>query len=156
MSEITDNKVLNSVKKISESLLDNCNMELVDIEYRGEGRGKVLRLYIDKENGVTIDDCADISRELSVILDVNDIITDRYTLEVSSPGLRRPLKKIDDFKRFKGKLVLIKTKENIDNRKVFKGKLNDCLEDHIVVEIDNETYEIPFDLIKKANLEINF
>ena len=156
MSEHMDNKVVDSVKKLSETLLDNCNMELVDIEYKGEGRGKILRIYIDKENGVTIDDCADISRELSVILDVNDVIPNRYTLEVSSPGLRRPLKKIDDFKRFKGKLVLVKTKETINNRKVFKGQLNDCQEDHIVIEIDNESYEIPFDLIKKANLEINF
>ena len=113
MSDIADNRVVDSVKELSETLLNSLSIELVDIEYRGEGRDKVLRIYIDKENGVTIDDCADISRELSVILDVNDVIPDRYTLEVSSPGLRRPLKKVEDFKRFIGKLVLIKTKESI-------------------------------------------
>ena len=156
MSDSADNRVVNSVKELSETLLNSLSIELVDIEYRGEGRGKVLRIYVDKENGVTIDDCADISRELSVILDVNDVIPDRYTLEVSSPGLRRPLKKIEDFKRFIGNLVLIRTKESINNRKVFKGTLNGCFDNHVVIEIDNESYEIPFQLIKKANLEINF
>ena len=156
MAENHNIDVLNSVKKLTETLLDQCNMELVDIEYKGEGRGRVLRIYIDKENGVTIDDCADISRELSVLLDINDIISDRYTLEVSSPGLRRPLKKREDFKRFEGNLVVIKTNESINNRKVFKGILNKCFEDSILMDIDGESYEIPLYEIKKANLEINF
>ncbi|MGI9534402.1 MAG: ribosome maturation factor RimP [Thermodesulfobacteriota bacterium] len=156
MSENHNIDVINSVKKLTETLLDHGTMELVDIEYRGEGRGRVLRIYIDKDKGVTIDDCAYLSRELSVLLDVNDVIADRYTLEVSSPGLRRPLKKKDDFKRFEGKLVLIKTNESINNRKVFKGILNKCFENHIVMDIDGESYEIPFYEIKKANLEINF
>ena len=156
MSVNNDIDVVNRVKKLTEELLDSNNMELVDIEYRGEGRGKVLRIFIDKLNGVTIDDCADISRELSVLLDVNDVISDRYTLEVSSPGLRRPIKKKKDFKKFEGKLVLIKTKESINNRKVFKGTLNNCLENHIVLEIDGDLHQIQFDNIKKANLEINF
>ena len=156
MSENHNDDVLNSVKELTQTLLDNSNIELVDIEYRGEGRGKVLRIYIDKENGVTIDDCADLSRELSVLLDINDVIADRYTLEVSSPGLRRPLKKKKDFKRFEGNLVLIKTNELINNRKVFKGILKKCFEDHLVMEVDGESYEIPFFEIKKANLEINF
>jgi len=156
MTEDRDFDVVNSVKELTEPLLIDSNMELVDIEYKGEGRGRVLRIYIDKKNGVTIDDCADISRELSVLLDVNEVIADRYTLEVSSPGLRRPLKKLEDFKKFEGKLVLIRTKESINNRKVFKGTLNNCLKDHIVVEIDGVSYEIPFYNIKKANLEINF
>ena len=156
MQERAENNVVKSVKEISETLLNSCNMELVDIEYRGEGRGKVLRIYIEKENGVTVDDCADISRELSLVLDVNNVIQSRYTLEVSSPGLRRPLKKIEDFRRFKGKFVLIKTKEPINNRRVFKGTLDNCLSDHIVIEIDSVLYEVPFRLIRKANLEINF
>ena len=155
MSESYEN-VVKKVEKLTEQLLIQNKMELVDIEYRGEGGGKVLRLYIDKENGITVDDCADISRELSLILDVNDVIPNRYTLEVSSPGLRRPLKKIEDFKRFRGNLVLIKTKESIENRKVFKGTLNGSSEDHVIVDIDGDSYEIPFELIKKANLEINF
>ncbi|MGI9534902.1 MAG: ribosome maturation factor RimP, partial [Thermodesulfobacteriota bacterium] len=114
MADHADNKIVDSIKILSETLLKNNDIELVDIDYRGEGRGRVLRIYIDKEKGVTIDDCAAISRELSVILDVNDVIPGRYTLEVSSPGLRRPLNNIEDYKKFKGKLVLIKTKESIN------------------------------------------
>lgn len=156
MADHADNNVVESIKTLSENLLSDNDIELVDIEYRGEGRGRLLRIYIDKEKGVTVDDCADFSRELSVILDVNDVIPGKYTLEVSSPGLRRPLKNIEDYKKFKGKLVLVKTIESINNRKVFKGILNTCSEDHILIEIDGVSYEVPFHLIKKANLEINF
>lgn len=157
MLECNENSVVKSVEKLSGPLLNSCDMELVDVEYRGEGRGKVLRVYIDRREGsVTVDDCARVSRELGLILDVNDVVPGRYTLEVSSPGLRRPLKKVEDFERFKGNFVLIKTKELINDKKVFKGTLDDCLLDHISVEMDGMLHEIPFGLIKKANLEINF
>ncbi len=157
MLEYGENSVVKSVEELSDPLLNSCDMELVDIEYRKEGKGKVLRVYIDKAaGGVTVDDCANISRELGLILDVNDVVPGGYTLEVSSPGLKRVLKKIEDFKRFKGSFVSVKTEELINDRKTFKGTLDDCLLDHIVVEMDGTLHEIPFGLIKKANLEINF
>ncbi len=155
MFEYVENDVVKSVEKLSEPLFMDYDMQLVDVEYKGERSGKVLRVYIDKQGGVTVDDCANVSRELSLILDVNDVISGKYTLEVSSPGLKRPIKKREDFKKFQGSLVLIKTVEAINNTKVFKGILNDCSSDHIEVEINGILCEIPFKLIKKANLEIN-
>jgi len=156
MENETENSVIENILHIAEPLLVGKNMELVDLEFRKEGVGKVLRLFIDKTGGVTVEDCANISRELSTLMDVNEIIEEKYVLEVSSPGLRRPLKKIDDFKKFKGKLVLIKTKEPIENRKVFKGYLKDTNDEGIEMDIDGLLYSLSFQQIHKANLEIDF
>ena len=156
MEKITENSVIDSIRSIAGSLTEDKGMELVDVEFRKEGVGQVLRLFIDKNGGVTVDDCALISRELSTLLDINDVIEQKYVLEVSSPGLRRPLKKIEDFKRFEGKLVLIKTNEPIDNRKVFKGYLKDTNDKGIDMDIDGSIYSLSFNQIKKANLEIDF
>ena len=156
MEKIAENSVIDSIHSIAGTLTAEKGMELVDVEFRKEGVGQVLRLYIDKKGGVTVDDCALISRELSTLLDINDVIEKKYVLEVSSPGLRRPLKKIEDFKRFEGKLVLIKTIEPIDNRKVFKGYLKDTNDKGIDMDIDGSIYSLSFNQIKKANLEIDF
>jgi len=156
MENETENSVIENILHMAEPLLVGKNMELVDLEFRKEGVGKVLRLFIDKTDGVTVEDCANISRELSTLMDVNEIIEEKYVLEVSSPGLRRPLKKIDDFKKFKGKLVLIKTKEPIENRKVFKGYLKDTNDEGIEMDIDGLLYSLSFHQIHKANLEIDF
>ena len=156
MQNRTNNRVIDNIQDMVEPILVNKNMELVDLEFHKEGIGKVLRLYIDKINGVTVEDCASISRELSTLMDVNDVIEEKYVLEVSSPGLRRPLKKIDDFKKFKGSLVLVKTIEKIENRKVFKGYLNDVNDEGIEIDISGSLYKISFNQIKKANLEIDF
>ena len=156
MEKIAENSVIDSIHSIAGTLTAEKGMELVDVEFRKEGVGQVLRLFIDKNGGVTVDDCALISRELSTLLDINDVIEQKYVLEVSSPGLRRPLKKIEDFKRFEGKLVLIKTNEPIDNRKVFKGYLKDTNDKGIDMDIDGSIYSLSFNQIKKANLEIDF
>ena len=156
MKKIAENSVIDSIHSIAGTLTAEKGMELVDVEFRKEGVGQVLRLFIDKNGGVTVDDCALISRELSTLLDINDVIEQKYVLEVSSPGLRRPLKKIEDFKRFEGKLVLIKTNEPIDNRKVFKGYLKDTNDKGIDMDIDGSIYSLSFNQIKKANLEIDF
>lgn len=156
MQKNAENSVIDKIYSIAGSLTVDKGMELVDVEYRKEGVGQVLRLFIDKKGGVTVEDCALISRELSTLLDIDEIIENKYVLEVSSPGLRRPLKKVDDFKRFEGKLVLIKTIEPIDNRKVFKGYLKDTSDEGIDMDIDGSIYKLSFDQIKKANLEIDF
>ena len=156
MENETENSVIENILHMAEPLLVGKNMELVDLEFRKEGVGKVLRLFIDKTDGVTVEDCANISRELSTLMHVNETIEEKYVLEVSSPGLRRPLKKIDDFKKFKGKLVLIKTKEPIENRKVFKGYLKDTNDEGIEMDIDGLLYSLSFQQIHKANLEIDF
>jgi ribosome maturation factor RimP len=151
-----DQKVIDSVRDILDPLLHEEALELVDIEYRREGQGWILRIYIDKDAGVTVEDCARISRELGVILDVNDIIPGKYNLEVSSPGLTRALKKARDFEKFKGKLVKIKTKSDIQERRVFIGRLLDFVGNVASVEIDGRIFFIPYEEIDRANLELDF
>lgn len=151
-----DQKVIDSVREILDPLLLGYGFELVDIEYRREGRGWVLRIYIDKDGGVSVEDCARISRELGTLLDLNDIIPGTYNLEISSPGLTRALKKVRDFERFKGKLVKIKTMKDIQGRRVFVGRLIDFVGNVASVEMDGHVYFIPYDEIERANLELDF
>lgn len=148
-------KIINSVQILLEPILKQKGIELVDIEYGIGGRRGYLRIFIDKEDGVTVDECADISRELGVLLDVHDIIQSPYTLEVSSPGLDRPLKNTKDYQRFKGKKVKIKTKINLYDRKLFVGNLVDFSNDIASIEIHGQTYLIPYNNIQKANLEFD-
>ena len=151
-----DQRVIDSVREILDPLLLGYGFELVDIEYRREGRGWILRIYIDKDGGVSVEDCARISRELGTLLDLNDIIPGTYNLEISSPGLTRALKKVRDFERFKGKLVKIKTMTDIQGRRVFIGRLIDFVGDVASVEMDGRVYFIPYDEIERANLELDF
>ncbi|MER3446806.1 MAG: ribosome maturation factor RimP [Candidatus Dadabacteria bacterium] len=148
--------VVESVREILNPLLLEKGLELVDLEYRREGRGRVLRIYIDKEGGVTVDDCAKLSRELGTLLDVHDIIPGPYNLEVSSPGLTRALKKPRDFERYKGKKVRIKTKSDIEDRRVFVGRLLNFVDDVATVLVDGHIYTIEYERIEKANLELDF
>ena len=117
--DVSEEKLIEVIREIMNPLILEKGLELVDIEYRREPRGKILRIYIDREGGVTIGDCTTISRELGTLLDVYDVVPGPYNLEVSSPGLDRPLKKPRDFERFKGKKVRIKTKSDIQNTKLF-------------------------------------
>ena len=137
-------------------ILGDEGLELVDVEFQREKQGWVLRVYIDKPGGVTLDDCTDISYQLSAVLDVEDLIDTSYTLEVSSPGLTRPLKELNDYERYKGQLVKIKTYKPIDGKKVFRGKLIGL--ENKIVKIENEKgeHEIPFENIAKANLNFEF
>ncbi len=151
-----DQKVIDAVRGILDPLLLEEGFELIDIEYRGEGRGMVLRIYIDKDCGVSVEDCARISRELGTLLDIHDIIPGTYNLEISSPGLTRALKKVKDFERFKGKLVKIKTKTEIQGRRIFIGRLVDFVGNVASIEMGGHNYFIPYDEIERANLELDF
>jgi ribosome maturation factor RimP len=151
-----DEEVIEGVREILNPLLLEGGLELVDLEYRREGRGRVLRIYIDKEGGVTVDDCAKLSRELGTLLDVHDVIPGSYNLEVSSPGLTRALKRPRDFEKFRGKMVKIKTKMDIEDRRVFVGRLLDFADNVATVLVDGRTYLIEYDKIEKANLELDF
>src|SRR3972149_4985371 len=97
--------VLDKIKSIAEGIVASMDIELVELDYAREGRQMVLRLYIDKVGGVNLDDCASVSRELSAVLDVEDFIEGKFTLEVSSPGLNRPLKKSADYEKNIGRLI---------------------------------------------------
>jgi len=149
------NEIEERVSKIALPILQSENLELVDIEYRREARGWVLRLFIDREGGVTLNDCARTSEEIGRVLDVEDFITNPYTLEVSSPGLNRVLKKESDFVKYRGRQVQVKTYEPIGNRRRFKGKLLGLSADREVeIEVEGGIFHIPLSNIAKANLEV--
>lgn len=143
-------------------LLDSMGLELVELEYKPEGHGRVLRLFIDKPGGVTLDDCSAVSRELSELLDVEDFIRDRYTLEVSSPGINRPLKTDSDYRRYTGRLVKIRTFELLEDeagnqRKTFLGELLGLEGGVVSVRLsEGPLARIPMEKIARANLEFEF
>lgn len=128
--------------------------ELWAIEYIPAGRHTTLRVFADKQGGINVDDCADISRQLSAIMDVEDPIADQYMLEVSSPGLDRVLIKPEHFKRYEGHSVRVRSAVAILGRKKINGVMTKVSDDGIEVEVDGELFEVPFGLIDKANLAI--
>ena len=141
-----------------EPMLEASGFELVEVEYLSMHGRWILRLYIDKEGGVTIDDCADVSRDLGDIIDVKEIIDHEYVLEVSSPGFNRPLRKEKDFIRFIGSRIKLKMNRDINGQKNFTGKLMDY--SNRIIYLDLETggklIELPFDDIEKSNLIYDF
>lgn len=140
-----------------EPALKNEGIELVDIECARMGSRWLIRIYLDKEGGVTLKDCADMSRLIGDILDVNDVPAGPYNLEVSSPGLDRPLTRDADFLRFKGSKVKIRLKEKFEGSRNFKGVLTDYITEGdskiVVLESGGKIYRLPKDEIFKANLE---
>jgi len=153
---LSEDNIITNIKELLEPILYEKNLELFDIEFKGLGSKGILRVFIDKEKGVTVNDCAQISRELGRLLEVHDVIPGSYTLEISSPGLTRALKKPSDYLRYKGKTVKIKTLEDIEDRKVFKGKLLDFVDEMVSLQTDGANYLIPYKNIEKANLELDF
>ncbi len=141
------------VVDIAGPVIESLGMELVDVEYRREQPGWVLRLYIDKDGGVTLDDCTRVSREVGTVFEVEDIIDGHYHLEVSSPGLTRPLKKIEHFERFIGRSAKIKLYGPIEGRKTITGKIAAVAGDEVHLDEDGEIIKIKYNDIAKANLE---
>jgi ribosome maturation factor RimP len=141
--------------ELATQIADGEAMEVVDVELRREGSraGRVLRLYLDKEGGPNVDDLGRVSRQLSELLDAHDIVEGSYTLEVSSPGINRPLKKPEHFQRFIGKRVRIRTGDMIDGRRSFLGILREVSGDTITIEVEGKSYHIPFSGIEKSNYE---
>ncbi|NLK20801.1 MAG: ribosome maturation factor RimP [Epulopiscium sp.] len=137
-------KVEHIVQSYLEPITKEHGFELVDLEYVKEGTNWYLRVFIDKEGGITIDDCEIVSKELEQILDEEDPIDNAYILEVSSPGLDRPLKKESDFKRFKGDIVDIKLYKAFNKKKEYRGELQG-LKDNIVTITDEDSHELNFD-----------
>lgn len=146
--------VTESIEGLIIPILDENRLELVDVEYKKEGRNWVLRIYIDKDGGVTVDDCSLVSHQIEDLIDVEEIIATSYTLEVSSPGLDRPLKKEKDFLRFKGKRAHVTTYTPIYQQKNFRGILLDFKDDTLILETDGRQVVIPRKQISKARLEI--
>ena len=139
-----------------ERIVTHEGLELVHLEFKTDGGEWVLRIYIDKPGGVTLDDCCGISREVGMILDVENLISHSYNLEVSSPGLNRPLKKLEDFRRFAGKLVRIKLKPEHQGRKKYRGRIAGVDGEEIIIDDDSEaqTHKLPLTEIHSARLEM--
>ncbi|MFA5699849.1 MAG: ribosome maturation factor RimP [Desulfuromonas sp.] len=153
------------VERLAAPIIEEFGLELVDITFTQQGRHWLLCLYIDKPGGVTLDDCADFSRELSTMLDVEDVVPGAYRLEVSSPGLDRPLKKRVDFDRFAGEMIKLKTKTLTDpdargyTRKTFSGVLLGLEGEYVELEQTDSAggkVLIPLQEIDKANIEPQF
>ena len=144
------------VETVALPLLEELGLELVEVQFRREQSGWVLRLIIDKQGGVNLEDCTAVSRELSQLLDIEDFIDQAYNLEVSSPGLDRPLKSMADFQRFTGRKAKIKTIEPIAGEHVFIGKIQQTEGESIVLEVSRREVVIPFSQVAKARLEVEF
>jgi ribosome maturation factor RimP len=152
-------KIKDKVVKIADPIVVSQGLELIDIEYKKESSDWVLRVYIDNPQGVlSIEDCENVSYILSEKLDRDDPIKQSYTLEVSSPGIERPLKKADDFIRYKGSLVAVKTFLPIEGKKIFKGRILGLEGDLLTLEEENNNgiVNIPLNKISDAHLMVEF
>ena len=142
-------------EQLIQPLIDANNFELVDVEFVKEGSDWYLRVYIDKDGGITVDDCELISRAFNEILDREDYISEQYIFEVSSPGLMRPLKKEKDYKRSVGKLIDIKLYKPVDKCKEFTGVLDSYDKDTVTIKMDDDTQKT-FDRSNLAMIRLAF
>ncbi|MFP4037910.1 MAG: ribosome maturation factor RimP [Desulfobacteraceae bacterium] len=149
-------KIARQVSALVEPALEDLGFELVDVEYLSRHGKWVLQLIIDSEEGVTIDDCAFVSREIGDLIDVKDIIEHEYVLEVSSPGLDRPLTKMAHFAKVVGSRVKVRTIAALEGRRNFTGRLMRAENGGIALQIDSGEIFLPLDQIKKANLIYEF
>jgi len=156
--------VVEKVRDIAGRVAADRGLEIFDVQCRREAPGMVLRIQIDRpgpaataEDSVSVEDCAHISRELSALLDVEDVVPAAYTLEVSSPGLDRPLRRPDDFRRFAGRQAKIVMREKVDGQGYFRGTLGGLDGADVLIESENgKMHRVPFELITRANLEVEF
>ncbi|WP_138414765.1 ribosome maturation factor RimP [Aquibacillus sediminis] len=153
-------KVIEQTEMLVQPILTDMNLELVDIEFEKEGKNWFLRVFVDKDGGVDIEECGQVSEQLSEKLDAQDPVTFPYFLEVSSPGAERPLKKQADFQKNIGKSIHVKLYEPIDGEKEFQGELKAIENDMVTLEIKiktrKKTVEIPYQKIAKARLAVTF
>ncbi|MCC3376195.1 ribosome maturation factor RimP [Cohnella sp. REN36] len=153
---MSTSKIKSVVEQLVTPFLDDNGFQLVDVEYVKEGSNYFLRVFVDKEGGIDIDDCGRISEFLSAKLDEADPISDAYFLEVSSPGAERPLKKADDVAKAVGKHVYVTTYEPIDGAKEFEGRLDSFDDGVLGVTVGRRTHAIPYDKVASARLAIVF
>jgi ribosome maturation factor RimP len=155
---------LERIRAIAERVAASRGLEVWDIQSRREASGHVVRVFIDRpgpaatpEESVSIDDCEQVNREIGTILDVEDPLPFAYTLEVSSPGLDRPLRNVRDYERFAGRLAKVVVKEAVDNQKAFEGRLRGTEHGDVLLEAPNgRMHRLPLDLIARGRLEVEF
>ena len=147
--------LIQNISEKAEKIAGDSGLDLVDVELFRAGRRRILRIYIGKQGGVSVEDCARVSRDLGVLLDAENVMEDdSYTLEVSSPGLDRPFKTLKDFRRNLGRFVRISTREPVEGKKLLVGKLEDAGEASITLDADGVARSIPMDLIIQAKVDI--
>ena len=156
--------VVDKVRDIAGRVAADRGLEIFDVQFRREAPGMVLRVQIDRpgpaasaEESVSVEDCAHVSRELSAILDVEDVVPSAYTLEVSSPGLDRPLRRADDYRRFAGRVAKIVVRGAVDGQGFFRGRLGGVDGGDVLIDgEDGKRHRVPLDAIARANLEVEF
>src|SRR5437667_12333047 len=156
--------VVEQVRSVATRVAAGYGLEIFDVQFRREAPGMILRVQIDRpgpaasaEESVSVEDCARVSRDLSAVLDVEDVVPTAYTLEVSSPGLDRPLRRPDDYRRFAGRRAKVVMRERVDGQGFFKGRLGGGAGAEGVIEADDgRTHRVPLNLITRANLEVEF
>ena len=147
---------LGNLQTLVEPIVSSMGYELIGVEFLSQGRHSVLRIYIDKDGGITVDDCSDVSGQVSAMLDVEDPIHGEYNLEVSSPGLDRPLFTLAHFERFKGRKCSLRLKAPVNGQRKFTGIIHSTTEDAVNLEIDGEQITLAFNQIDKANIVPEF
>jgi len=156
--------VVEQVRSVATRVAAGYGLEIFDVQFRREAPGMILRVQIDRpgpaanaEESVSVEDCARVSRDLSAVLDVEDVVPTAYTLEVSSPGLDRPLRRPDDYRRFAGRRAKVVMRERVDGQGFFKGRLGGVDGAEVVIDADDgRTHRVPLNLIARANLEVEF
>jgi ribosome maturation factor RimP len=159
--------ITSQVEAIASRVAASYGLEIFEVQFRREASGMVLRIRIDRpgsrataEDSVTVDECARVSRDLSAIFDVDDVVPTAYTLEISSPGLDRPLRRAEDYTRFAGRRAKLVMREKVDGQGYFKGQLGGLEDGPVRVVLiegeDGRTHRVPLDVIARANLEVDF
>jgi ribosome maturation factor RimP len=159
-----DADIVELVRTIAAGVAATLGLEIFDVQFRREAGGMVLRVRLDRpgpastaEDSVSVEDCARVSRDLSAILDVEDTVPSAYILEVSSPGLDRPLRKADDYRRFEGRRAKVVMRQAIDGQGFFKGRLAGIEEHDVLIDTDDgRRHRVPLTAITRANLEVEF
>lgn len=161
---MTSRDVVEAIRGLADRVAGSFGLEIFDVQFRREAPGMVLRVQIDRpgpsataEDSVSVEDCANVSRDLSALLDVEDVVPIAYTLEVSSPGLDRPLRNAGDYERFAGRRARVVTREKIDGQTFFKGQLAGVDGDAVLMDgEDHKRHRLPLGSITRANLEVEF
>ena len=156
--------IVGAVRAVADRVTAGYGLEVFDVQFRREAAGMVLRVQIDRpgpaataEESVSVEDCAKVSRDLGTIFDVEDTVPTAYTLEVSSPGLDRPLRRPDDYRRFAGRRAKLVMNEAVDGQRFFKGRLGGVDANDVLIDADDgRRHRVPVGSITRANLEVEF
>jgi len=147
--------VQTALDKLVKSTVEGLGYILWGYEYRPHSESALLRIFIEKEEGVTVDDCAKVSRQIGAVLDVENLIPVAYILEVSSPGMDRVLFTPEQYTDYLGDNIKIRTRTAINDRRNFKGTLKDVNETQLTINVDNQDFEIPFDIIDRTRVVLD-